>query len=196
MAAAAPPEGMTISGTDSQTKPLRHPTSRAERRLGIAMAAVLLVDACFHLYWATGAVWPATDEFSLSVAVLGFGVDFRPSLLLGLALLLGAGGALVLARAFLGREHRFGLLWQAGAAAVTAGCLFRGLLGVIWAVPATGHVPSDFYWTNLLVYTPLCLGMAVAGFRLLRPRSAAGRWQGLFAARRVSARMTELLRGH
>ncbi|MPZ83478.1 MAG: alpha/beta fold hydrolase [Actinophytocola sp.] len=144
-------------------------TTSTERGLGIAFAAVLLVDACFHLCWSTGAGWPAADEYSLSLAVLGFGVDFRPGTLIPLALLLGAGAGVVLARALLGRRHRFGALWQAGAAVVTAGVLLRGLLGLVWAVPATGHVPGAFYWTNVLVYTPLCLALAAAGLRLLRP---------------------------
>ncbi|WP_168211652.1 alpha/beta fold hydrolase [Ruania zhangjianzhongii] len=159
------------------------PTSdRRERRLGLGMAAVLLVDAALHLYWATGAVWPAPDEFSLSVAVLGFGVDFRPGLLIPLAVLVSVGAGLVAARALLGRGHRLGLLWQLGTAAVTAGVLTRGLLGVLWAIPATGHLPDGFYWINLLAYTPLCLAMAIAGFRLLRPARATG-WRRTVAVR-------------
>lgn len=130
------------------------------------------MDAGLHVYWATGAVWPAADEYSLSVAVLGFGVDFRPGLLLPLALLLSTGAGLVLARALLERGHRLGWLWQTGTAVVTAGLLIRGLLGLVWAVPAAGHVPAGFYRTNLLAYVPLCLGLAAAGFCLLRPARA------------------------
>lgn len=185
MTALAPLEGMT-----SLPRTAGRPTGRPERRLGVGITTVLLLDACCHLYWATGATWPAADESSLSIAVLGFGVDFRPSLLLGLALLLSTGAGLVLARAYLGRRHRLGPLWQAGTVAVTAGTLARGLAGVVWAVPAFGDVPASFYWINLLAYTPLCLAMAVAGLRLLR---ADHRPAG---ARRGSAtRMTGLLRG-
>lgn len=186
MAGLLPLEGMTNLRSAPQTNTPARPTSRADRRLGVGIAAVLLVDVCCHLYWATGLTWPAPDEFSLSVAVLGFGVYFRPTLLLGLALLLTAGAAVVLARGYLGRRHRFGPLWQLGAATVTAGTLLLGLLGLVWAVPAAGYVPAGFYWTNILVYTPLCLGLAVAGFRLLRPAEGRSGWRRLVAARSVA----------
>lgn len=163
-------------------------TTPTERRLGLAIAAVLLADACLHLYWTTGATWPAADEHSLSLAVLGFGVDFRPAVLLPLAALLGIGAALVLARAFLGRGHRFGALWQLGTVAVTAGVMVRGLVGLVWAVPGTGDLTDGFYWTNLVAYTPLCLGLTAAGGRLL---GAKPDW-----SQRVSARMEGFLRGH
>lgn len=149
------------------------------------MAVVLLGDAAAHLYWATGAVWPASDAYDLSRAVLGFGSDFRPGVVLPIAVLLTASAGMVLARGRLGRGHRLGWLWQLGTLAVTAGVLTRGLLGVLWSVPALGYLPSSFYWLNLLLYTPLCLGFAVFGLLLLgadpgmpgsrRPR--AGRWR-------------------
>jgi pimeloyl-ACP methyl ester carboxylesterase len=65
---------------------------------------------------------------------------------------------------------RFGLLWQVGTAVVTVGLLVRGLLGVVWAIPAVGHVDAGFYWVNVIVYTPLCLALGIAGLRLSRWR--------------------------
>jgi hypothetical protein len=137
----------------------------SKRRLGVAIAAVLAADALLHLYWATGARWPATSEYALSVAVLGFSVDFRPGLLIPLALVLLAGAGTVLALVF--RPH---WLWRVGTGVVTAGLLVRGLLGVVWAVPAFGSVPDGFYWVNLALYTPLCLALGAAGVRLVRRR--------------------------
>ncbi|MDN5915196.1 MAG: alpha/beta fold hydrolase [Pseudonocardia sp.] len=141
---------------------------------------MLLCDAAAHLYWSTGAVWPASDTYDLSRAVLGFGSDFRPGLVLPIAALLTAAAGLVLARGWLGREHRFGWLWQLATLGVTAGVLTRGLLGVLWCVPSLGHTSSPFYWLNLLLYTPMCLGLAVCGLLLLgagppRPGSARRR---------------------
>lgn len=150
-------------------------TGKLERRLGVGIATVLLIDAC-TLYWATGATWPAADEVTLSGVVLGFVVDFRPGLLLGLALLLRTGAGLVLARTLLGRDHRWGLLWQLGAAAVTAGVLIRAIAGLVWATPGVTDVPGSFYWANVLVYTPLCLAMGTAGLRLLRARPTSGQF--------------------
>ena len=105
VATSTPLEGMTnvANGSAQQRSSLPaqasedETASRLKRWPGNVMASVLLVDACCHLYWATGATWPAPDEYSLSVAVLGFGVDFRTSLLLGLALVVATAAALVLA---------------------------------------------------------------------------------------------------
>lgn len=161
--------------------------------MGLAVAIVLLLDALLHLYWATGATWPAADEYSLSVAILGFGVDFRPGLLVPLAVLLAVGAVLVLARGLLGREHRFGLVWQAGAVAVTVGALARALLGVMWAFPALGYLPAGFYWANLLGYVPLCLGTAAAGFVLLRTTRVGSRSRPWRSARVVALALPVIL---
>lgn len=66
------------------TAPIRtvSASSRARRpRLTPArlLAGALFALALTHLYWATGAVWPAPDEYTLSRAVLGFGAEFGPS---------------------------------------------------------------------------------------------------------------------
>ncbi|TDC92501.1 alpha/beta fold hydrolase [Actinomadura sp. 7K507] len=166
------------------------------------MASVLLCDAAVHVYWATGAVWPADDSYDLSRAVLGFGSDFRPGLVLPLAGLLIVAAGLVLARGRLGRAHRLGWLWQLGTLAITAGLLTRGLLGLLWCVPALGHTPGVFYWMNLLVYTPMCLGLAGCGLRLLGAgagRSAAcrpgARWSRTAAAGAPVAVVTLALLG-
>ncbi|MFI9814091.1 alpha/beta fold hydrolase [Saccharothrix variisporea] len=137
-------------------------------RGGVAIAAVLLVDAVVHLYWATGARWPAPDEFALSVAVLGFGVDFRPGLLVPLAGVLLLGALVVW-----GRVRWSGWWWRAGTAVVVAGLGVRGLLGVLWALPGTGRLAPVFLWTNLAA-TALCLALAVLGFRLVRGAVARG----------------------
>lgn len=129
-----PLEGMTtIASLDEGPSPAaaavrsRCPT---ERRLALMIAMALVIDACLYLYWSTGATWPASNAFDLSVAVLGLGVPFRPGMLLLLAALLLVAAALVLGRGFVGRRARFGLLLQAGTAVVTAGLLLRGLFGV------------------------------------------------------------------
>ncbi|MCY0929228.1 hypothetical protein OTB20_24115 [Streptomyces sp. H27-H1] len=50
-----------------------------------------------HLYWATGATWPAPDEQALSLAVRGTAVSFGPPVVLPLAALTLTGAATVLA---------------------------------------------------------------------------------------------------
>ncbi|MBB3733406.1 DUF3995 domain-containing protein [Nonomuraea dietziae] len=65
-------------------------------RAAYAAATVLAVDAAAHLYWTTGAIWPAPDVRTLSLAVLNMEVPFTPRVLLPLAAaLLTASAALI-----------------------------------------------------------------------------------------------------
>ncbi|NUR89084.1 MAG: DUF3995 domain-containing protein [Nonomuraea sp.] len=122
-------------------------------RPGLAVAAVLLLDALAHLYWL---VRPAADPRALSTAVLGFEAPFTPPVLIPLILLLAV-AALSVAAATTGRG---GLPARLVTLAVGAGVLVRGELGLAWIFAyASG---SPFFWLNLLLYTPLCLGMAAA----------------------------------
>jgi len=71
-------------------------TDDSTRRLAVAVASVLALDAGLHLYWTTGATWPANDSRGLSMAVLNADVPFTPPVLLPLvALLLGAAGTVI-----------------------------------------------------------------------------------------------------
>ncbi|WP_251055889.1 hypothetical protein [Streptomyces sp. ISL-94] len=54
-------------------------------RTGLALAGLLAADGLLHLYWATGATWPAADSRSLSLAVLGIETSFAPPAALPLA---------------------------------------------------------------------------------------------------------------
>ncbi|MEW2484904.1 DUF3995 domain-containing protein [Streptomyces sp. NPDC048411] len=147
------------------TRPLATPTA-----LAAAIAAVLTTDALLHLFWSTGSTWPAQDVTTLSYAVLGADVPFTPPVLLPLATVLLAGSALVVARARLGRRHRLGRLLQAATLAVGCGTAVRGLAGVAWAFGVRAGLDDGagdtFYWLNLTLYTPLCLAMSMAAFRL------------------------------
>lgn len=135
------------------------------RRTGLALAALLTADGLAHLYWATGATWPAADERALSLAVLGSEVSFAPSVVLPLAALALAGAGAVLAHS----RGRGGRATRAVTAAVAAGLAVRGLAGIGWAVGLL-EVPAEgpFRVLNLVLYTPLCLGFAWAAARLAR----------------------------
>ncbi|MFE4638317.1 DUF3995 domain-containing protein [Streptomyces sp. NPDC056773] len=67
------------------------------RRTGRALAALLAADGLIHLYWATGLTWPAPDERTLSLALLGSEVSFGPAVVLPLAALTLTASAAVLA---------------------------------------------------------------------------------------------------
>lgn len=124
------------------------------------VAAVHGVVATAHVYWATGATWPAADQRELSDAVLGGEVSFAPRVVLPLAAFHLLAAAAVL-RADRGRWARLLVL------ALVAGLTARTVLGVVWAFGA-GDGGSAFHWLNLLAYTPACLALLVADLGILR----------------------------
>ncbi|MEV5570310.1 DUF3995 domain-containing protein [Spirillospora sp. NPDC052269] len=132
------------------------------RATGRAVATLLAVDGLFHLYWTTGLTWPAADDRTLSLAVLGSEVPFTPRVLLPLVVLLfgAAAGVLTFARGPSRRRVR-----QASALVtfgVTTGLLVRGLVGVVWIFGAPDGSGPVFHRLNLLLYTPVCLAFGTA----------------------------------
>jgi 4,5:9,10-diseco-3-hydroxy-5,9,17-trioxoandrosta-1(10),2-diene-4-oate hydrolase len=126
------------------------------------VAGVHVTLAVLHVYWATGATWPAGDERSLSIAVLGGQVSFRPAVVLPLAVL-----HLLLAGAVLTSER-----WKVSrlvVAGVAAGLAARSTAGLVW-ITGAGDSGTAFYWLNLLLYTPLCIALLVADLKMLRMR--------------------------
>ncbi|MEW9702181.1 DUF3995 domain-containing protein [Paenibacillus sp. SI8] len=129
---------------------------------GILVAAVLAVDGLLHAYWATGAIWPASNKLSLAQAVLNSNKTqlFKPRGLILLTTLLCLGALIVLARI-----HHLGVLGdlisdsvlQLGILVVTAGLLLRGLAGIVWALGLVAAKSKLFFKLNLMVYTPACL---------------------------------------
>lgn len=129
-----------------------------------AVAGVHALLALVHIYWATGGTWPATDQRSLSQAVLGGEVSFAPQVVLPTA-----GFHLVLAAALLtSGRYRVSRLVVLG---LVAGLTGRAAVGVVWAFGVGTDSSTPFYWLNLFIYTPACLALALADWRLLH-----GRW--------------------
>ncbi len=135
------------------------------KRAGTAVAALLTADGLAHLYWATGATWPAADERALSLAVLGIETSFGPGTVLPLAAVLLTASTAVLAHT----RGRGGRATRAVTATVAAGLTVRGLAGLGWAVGLLPSPPdSPFRLLNLALYTPLCLTAGWAAARLAR----------------------------
>ncbi|WP_374775249.1 DUF3995 domain-containing protein [Streptomyces sp. NBC_01310] len=152
-------------------------------RAGAALAGLLAADGLLHLYWATGATWPAADERALSLAVLGLETSFGPGAVLPLAGLLLTGAAGVLAHA----HGRGGRAARAVTGAVAAGLAVRGVAGLGWAAGILDSPPdSPFHLLNLALYTPLCLTAAWAAARLA-VRSPRNSHQTTFPGVRTSA---------
>ncbi|WP_328300177.1 DUF3995 domain-containing protein [Streptomyces sp. NBC_00435] len=152
---------------------------RTRLRTGRALAALLTADGLVHLYWATGLTWPAPDERTLSLAVLGTEVSFGPPVVLPLAALTLTGAAAVLA-------HTHGLGGPATrratrlvTAAVAAGLAVRGLAGLGWATGLLDSPPDGPFRTlNLALYTPACLAFGWAAGRLAGGRRVGARLAG------------------
>lgn len=124
------------------------------------VAGVHTVLAALHIYWATGATWPASDERSLSRAVLGVQVSFAPQVVLPLA-------ALHLLLAFAVLKSDRSSVARLVVTGLTAGLAIRASLGVVWAF---SYSSTAFYWLNLLLYTPACIALCAADLRMLRIR--------------------------
>ncbi|MFG2879301.1 DUF3995 domain-containing protein [Streptomyces sp. NPDC048337] len=137
-------------------------------RTGLALAGLLAADGLVHLYWATGATWPAADARALSLAVLGIETSFAPATVLPLAALTLAGAAAVLAHS----RGRGGLVTRAVTGAVAAGMGVRALAGLGWVAGVLDSpAGSAFYALNLALYTPACLGFGWAAARLALART-------------------------
>ncbi|CAM5536604.1 hypothetical protein SAVIM338S_04219 [Streptomyces avidinii] len=146
-------------------------TDATRRRTGRILAALLAADGLLHLYWATGATWPAPDERTLSLAVLGTEVSFGPPVVLPLAALTLTGAAAVLTHTSRRGNRPTRLAARLVTAAVAAGLTVRGLAGLGWAVGLLDSPPdSPFHTLNLTLYTPACLAAAWAATRLARAR--------------------------
>ncbi|MFI6830449.1 alpha/beta fold hydrolase [Kribbella sp. NPDC050241] len=119
--------------------------------------------AVVHVYWATGATWPASGERALSMAVLGGPLSFSPGIVLPLAALHVLLGTAVLT------SDRFKLS-RFVVGGVAAGLAARASAGVVWAFGVGTDTSTAFYWLNLFFYTPLCIALCVADLKLLRTR--------------------------
>ena len=127
------------------------------------MAGVHVLLAAVHVYWSTGATWPAIDQRSLSQAVLGQEVSFAPQVVLPLAAL-----HVVLAVAVLKvGSLRLARLVVAGLA---AGLAVRTAAGLVWDFGLGTDSGTAFYWLNLFFYTPACITLLAVDLRLLRTR--------------------------
>ncbi|TDU82343.1 uncharacterized protein DUF3995 [Kribbella voronezhensis] len=123
----------------------------------VAASAHILL-AAVHLYWATGATWPAADERSLSRAVLGIDASFAPQVVLPLA------GLHVLLAVAVQRSDRSALA-RLVVCGLATGLAARAALGLVWAF---GDTSTAFYWLNLCVYTPACLALLAIDVGLIR----------------------------
>jgi len=136
------------------------------RTAALALAGILTADSALHLFWTTGASWPAADTAALSQGLLNADVPFTPRVLLPLATVLAGGAAAVLAQGGLLRLPLPPALPRWATRAVAAGLSVRAAAGLVWATGLGADTGSTFYTLNLTLYTPLCLTAAAAAWKL------------------------------
>jgi hypothetical protein len=135
-----------------------------EKGMGMEIRKVVagfhVVLSALHVYWATGATWPASDQYSLSRAVLGREVSFAPQVVLPLAAFHLVVAAVIL-RVDRSRLSRLvvGLLGL--------GVAGRAVLGLVWSLGVGTSTGTAFYWLNLFVYTPACVLLVLGDVRML-----------------------------
>lgn len=141
-------------------------TDRFTRACARVVTGVLAADSAFHVYWATGATWPAGDDRALSLAVMGFEVPFTTRILVPLAAVLAFAAASVHIRHSRGRRGFLGGLTHLVTLGVAAAAAAQIPLRLAWVLGLGSDAGTTFYWFNLFVYLPLCAALAYDAYRV------------------------------
>lgn len=138
------------------------------RKIAAVGAMTLLAFiAVFHLIWATGTTWPATDLDEFQRMFYG---DPGPMPPLWTGAILA--GILLVAAVFLGltawaRLPKPGWLWRVGL--WTMAVVF-GLRGIVGYIPGMNGTYEPYLTLNATLYNPLCLAIMVLTVLVLLPR--------------------------
>lgn len=130
----------------------------------MVLAAILVLLAFLHVYWAFGGRWPGRDSASLAELVVGTRGEMPSALAChAVAAVLGLAAALVLDAS---GTLPLGLpSWMVamGAWGVVAVLALRGLGGFFEGRlrPSVRELP--YHRWNVRLYSPLCLALAVLG---------------------------------
>jgi hypothetical protein len=144
---------------------------RVGQRAGLAAAGALGVIGAIHLAWGVGVTFPAADATALARAVVGG--DTFPSAIdcVVVAALLSAASVIVVARTR--PRSRLGkvvppILSSVGSNAVAGVLAVRAVGGVAASVLGFPRTSPTFRLLDLVVYSPLCLALALAIRRIDR----------------------------
>ena len=138
-------------------------------RAGTVAAAMLGGIGALHVAWACGSTIPSADAQSLARTVVGGNTFPSAGASAAVASLLGIASALVAARA---HPHTlFGqriptVVTRPGVLGVAAVLGLRGAGGIVSSALGIPHTTSTFRVLDLVIYSPLCLGLAVAIARM------------------------------
>ncbi len=142
---------------------------RTGAQTGTVAAAVLGGIGVLHLAWALGSTFPSSDAKSLARAVVGGSTFPSADASATVAALLGIASTLVVARARpltpLGRRAP-GVLTRPGVLGVALVLGLRGAGGIVAGVLGVPRTAASFRVLNLVIYSPLCLGLGAAIVRM------------------------------
>lgn len=122
---------------------------------------ILSVISILHGYWAVGGFWPGKDEKSLILTVVGSGAKMpSPPLTWLVTAALGVAAILPL-MATLEISGLFGSLIQWGLWGLVLVFAGRGISGFFEIKNRPTIVGTPYARLNVLMYSPLCLFLAV-----------------------------------
>ena len=155
----------------------------ARGRRGLLTGGALVAAAGLHVAWAAGSTWPAGDRDALADLVVGSRPMPGPLPCAAVAAALLTAGHLVATSAGTVRPRPRRVprgWWPLGAAAVAAVLGARGAGGLAAAVPGLAErarargwgVTEQFRRRDRVLYSPLCLALAVGAADAARGRRA------------------------
>ncbi|MEU8436755.1 DUF3995 domain-containing protein [Streptomyces sp. NPDC029216] len=168
---------LTTGGTTGAGEPGAGATApagpdTATRAAATTAAGALIAAGALHAAWVF-TPWPLESRARMAEIVVGVTEDRLPSpeLTFGVAGLLAAAGYLVLDGARLVPAVGPAALRRAGLWAVSGVLGARGVAGLAADVLALGDVPPAHRHWDLVLYSPLCLGLAaLTGYVAARTR--------------------------
>lgn len=146
-----------------------HRPDRTGAIAGTAGATVLGAIGAIHLAWAFGSTFPSADAQSLARMVVGGNTFPSKAASATVAGLLGVASTLVAARARpmtpLGHQAPT-VVTRPGVLGIAVVLGLRGAGGIVASALGVPPTTSKFRWLNLVIYSPLCLGLAAAIVRM------------------------------
>ncbi len=148
-----------------------HRPDRIGTFAGAGAAATLGATGVLHGAWALGSTFPAADAQALARSVVGGDTFPSSAASATVAGLLGTATVIVAARTFprtrLGRRLP-GLLARPAVVIVSTVLAMRGVGGILVSALGMPSTTPAFRIRNLVMYSPLCIALAVALTRLER----------------------------
>lgn len=138
---------------------------RLQHEARVVAVAGLGGTALIHALWAAGADWPARDREGLADLVYGSHPFPGTAATTAVAATLVAATGLVAVRSGLisrASGWRDSALVRYGSRAVAAALATRGAAGVVASGLSMGDWSERYRHWDLRLYSPLCLGLAVA----------------------------------